>query len=81
MHKNVRLTLRFLSTIRYYLAIRAVMLLSPVSCELANWIGEQSGLNDALRACLAESDRREARAEPLAALPVKSVRAVFDPAV
>jgi hypothetical protein len=72
MHENVRLSLCFLRIIRWWLVIKAVHVVDPFSTRVANWIGERSGLNDALRAVLAESDRREARAEPLSALQAKS---------
>jgi hypothetical protein len=72
MHENVRLSLRFLSTIRYWMLIKAVTLVSPVRPRLADWIAERSGLNDALHSYLAVSDRREVLAEPSTALQAKS---------
>jgi hypothetical protein len=69
MHKNVRLTLSFLSTIRYYPSLCAVALLNLVCCQLASLISERCGVSDASRAALAGADRREARAEPSAAFP------------
>jgi hypothetical protein len=72
MHQLFALSLRFATTIRYWLLIQLVTLTNRLSPELADWIGEQSGLNDALRACLAESAKREARSEPLSGPPAKS---------
>jgi hypothetical protein len=72
MHKNVRVSLSFLSTIRYWVLIKAVTLVVPVCPALAGWIGERSGLNQALREYLEESDRREAGSEPPCALQAKS---------
>jgi hypothetical protein len=72
MREKLRLCLRFLSIIRYWLLIETATALSPLSPRFADWIGERSGLNDALQACLAEFAKREAGSEPPAALQAKS---------
>jgi len=72
MHQNLRLCLGFIRTIRYWLLIETVILADRFSPTCANWIGERSGLNDALRAYLAISDRREDGSGPPSALQAKS---------
>jgi len=68
MTATLRLCLGFIRTIRYWLLIKAVMIASHFSRPCADWIGERSGLNDALRAYLADSDSWEVSAEPSTAL-------------
>jgi len=70
----MRVILGFLSTIRFYVLIKAVRLASLVSVPASNWIGEVSGLNKVMLDFLEWSDRREGSAEPSPALYATSDR-------
>jgi hypothetical protein len=70
----MRVCLGFLSIIRFWLLIQAVRVLAIVSASAANWLGERSGLNDALISCLDLSDGQEVSAEPSTALYANSHR-------
>jgi hypothetical protein len=68
----MRVTLGFLRTLRWLLAIKVVTLAHRFSPRFSNLIGEVTGLNEALSSALEESDRREAGSEPPSALQAKS---------
>jgi hypothetical protein len=57
-------TLGYLRIIRWLAIIRAVSFTARFSGQLSDWIGEHTGLNDALRSALEDLDRREAGSEP-----------------
>jgi hypothetical protein len=72
MHKNVRLSLRFLCTIRGLLVMSATQVAAHFSSAAPNWRDGRSGLNQARREYLEDSDRRQAGSEPPSALQPKS---------
>jgi hypothetical protein len=71
----MNLIVGFLRTIHWRVVMKSCIVVHAVSPELADWLSEVSGLNEAVRSAheaLENSDRREAGSEPPSALPAKS---------
>ena len=72
---QMRVILGYLTIIRWSLTLKVGIVTYRFSPELSDWFCELSGLNDAIvaaRAVREIPDRREAKAEPLPALYVKT---------
>jgi hypothetical protein len=68
----MRITLGFITTIRWLLTVRACMAIHRVSPRISDWLCDVTGLDAAVRSAHAGLDRREAGSEPPCVTHAKS---------